>query len=150
MLWIYSHRTACKRKDQTFGVPLEDLGNQSEDHIPAFVRCALEAIEAGKDALNDEGMPRLFAVKVHFSHIQTVIYFAERTHLWSTRIPLARVHTVRVDLDIPSSQIDVDMLKQHPPIMLVAILRLFLLELPEPLMTFDFYDAGQTLYSNSK
>lgn len=74
----------------------------------------------------------------------------DKAKLWSTKLPLSKVHATRTDLNIPNDQITVELLQQQGPVMLVALLRLYLLELPECLMTFEFYDAAQALYSNSK
>ncbi|OAD66122.1 hypothetical protein PHYBLDRAFT_189378 [Phycomyces blakesleeanus NRRL 1555(-)] len=115
--------------DQIFGVPLEELGKQTENGVPQFVTYALEAITQGANEMSLE----------------------EKRKLWSTPLGLESVHTARADINIASSRITVDLLKQYEPGLLVAVLRLFLLELPEPLLTFEFYDPAQALYnSNSK
>lgn len=61
-----------------------------------------------------------------------------------------RVYAACSNLNIPSDQLTPDLLQQYDPMTLVAVLRLYLLELPECLMTFEFYDAAQALYSNRK
>ncbi|KAI8391155.1 uncharacterized protein BYT42DRAFT_610408 [Radiomyces spectabilis] len=113
--------------DQTFGVPLEELAKQGENNVPIFVRSLLETIDKGSEGLSEE----------------------DKRRLWSTPFALDRVHAAHVDLNLPSGRITVDLLQQYEPVLLVAILRLFFLELPECLMTFEFYDAAQALYSNS-
>ncbi|KAG0166219.1 hypothetical protein DFQ28_007612 [Apophysomyces sp. BC1034] len=121
----YYHGTA---HDQSFGVSLEEIGKQTGDKVPAFVTCTLEAIKNGQETLNKD----------------------EKRKLWSTPLPLGRVHATRQDINVPSNRITVDMLKQYEPGLLVATLRLYLLELPESVMTDEFYDAAQALYSNKE
>lgn len=70
--------------------------------------------------------------------------------LWSTPLPLDKVHSVRADINISSDRVTLDLLRQHDSTLLVALLRLFLLELPHCLFTFELYDAAHALYSNSK
>ncbi|KAI7849131.1 hypothetical protein BDC45DRAFT_521630 [Circinella umbellata] len=113
--------------DQIFGVPLNSLGKISDDKVPKFIHCLLEAVDKGSEALDEK----------------------EKQQLWSARPPLGRIHAICADLNIPSSQITVELLQQYEPVTLVAILRLYLLELPECLMTFEFYDAVQALYTTS-
>lgn len=42
------------------------------------------------------------------------------------------------------------MLQKYEPQLLVAVLRYFLLELPECLMTYEFYDPVEALLGGSK
>lgn len=70
--------------------------------------------------------------------------------LWSTRVPLDKVHSLRTDINISTDRVTMDLLLQHDPGLLVALLRLYLLELPQCLFTFELYDAAHALYSNSK
>lgn len=78
------------------------------------------------------------------------MFVIEKLKLWSTKLPLDRVYAACSDLNISSDQLTPDLLQQYDPMTLVAVLRLYLLELPECLMTFEFYDAAQALYSNRK
>jgi hypothetical protein len=70
--------------------------------------------------------------------------------LWSTRVPLDKVHSLRTDINISTDRVTMDLLMQHDAGLLVALLRLYLLELPQCLFTFELYDAAHALYSNSK
>ncbi|KAF7726518.1 hypothetical protein EC973_008649 [Apophysomyces ossiformis] len=138
----YYHGTA---HDQIFGVPLEEIGKQSEDKVPKFVSCILEAIQNGERKWE--------CVKINFTKLrigQENLDKDEKRRLWSTRLPLSRVHAARQDINVPNQRLTVDMLKQHEVGLLVATLRLYLLELPESIMTDEFYDAAQALYSNKE
>ncbi|CAO3594890.1 unnamed protein product [Absidia cylindrospora] len=73
----------------------------------------------------------------------------EKKTLWSTRIPLDKVHSLRTDINICSDRVTKDLLLQYNVELLVALLRLYLLELPQCLFTFELYDAAHALYSNS-
>ncbi|KAI9494300.1 hypothetical protein BDB00DRAFT_928401 [Zychaea mexicana] len=125
---LYDNQNHGVAHDQIFGVSLDDLGKMTDDKVPKFARCLLEAIELKASETLDE---------------------KEKHQLWSTRLPLDRIHAICADLNIPSSQITTELLQQYEPMTLVAILRLYLLELPECLMTFEFYDAVQALYATT-
>jgi hypothetical protein len=65
-----------------------------------------------------------------------------------TDVPLDRVHEARAELNC--GDIDNDKVKKYDPLLLAAVLRLYLQELPECLLTFDLYDPAKVLYTNSK
>ncbi|CAO3611018.1 unnamed protein product [Cunninghamella echinulata] len=113
--------------DQIFGVPLSELGKHESDHVPTFVHRILKAIEEGSQDMDKENKERL----------------------WSTPLALDKVHSVRTDINISSDRVSLDLLRQHDSILLVALLRLYLLELPQCLFTFELYDAAYALYSNT-
>ncbi|KAG2197940.1 hypothetical protein INT47_002967 [Mucor saturninus] len=96
--------------DQVFGVPLEDLGKQSPDNVPRFVSEVLAAIEKGAEKIDD--------VEV-------------KEKLWSTPYALDRVHATCLELNVGSDALTPEMLGKYEPQLLVAVLRYFLLELPE-------------------
>ncbi|KAI9322799.1 hypothetical protein BX666DRAFT_1898560 [Dichotomocladium elegans] len=123
---LFESQTYGIARHQTFGVPLEELARQAEDNVPRFVSYLLEAIEKGSDQLSNE----------------------DKKRLWCTPLPLDKVHAVCMELNVPSDQVTMDLFQNRDPMLLVAVLRLYLLELPECLMTFEFYDAAQALYSN--
>ncbi|KAI7882215.1 hypothetical protein K492DRAFT_206369 [Lichtheimia hyalospora FSU 10163] len=123
---LYENQFHGVAQDQIFGVSLEGLARQSEDDIPRFVTLVLDAIDKGTEKLDQE----------------------EKLQLWSTKLPLDRIYAACSNLNVPSDQLTPDLLHPYDPMTLVAVLRLYLLELPECLMTFEFYDAAQALYSN--
>ncbi|KAI9254436.1 hypothetical protein BDA99DRAFT_157514 [Phascolomyces articulosus] len=124
---LYDNQNHGVAQDQIFGVPLDDLGKTTDEKVPRFISCLLEAIDKGSETLGEK----------------------EKHSLWTTRLALDRIHAICTELNIPSRQITVEQLQQYEPMTLVAILRLYLLELPECLMTFEFYDAVQALYTTT-
>ncbi|KAI8992497.1 hypothetical protein BDB01DRAFT_903471 [Pilobolus umbonatus] len=110
--------------DQVFGVTLEDLAQQSATGIPKFVSVILQAIKKGSDEWDSE----------------------RKLLLWSTPCPLDRVHTACMELNVATDRVSLDLFKKYEPGVLVAILRYFLLELPECLMTYELYDPVVTLF----
>jgi hypothetical protein len=58
---------------------------------------------------------------------------------------LDRVHATCMELNVGSDALTVEMLEKHDPELLVAVLRYFLLELPECLVTYEFYDPVEAL-----
>ncbi|KAL0139254.1 hypothetical protein V8B55DRAFT_1449292 [Mucor lusitanicus] len=110
--------------DQVFGVPLEELGKQSQDHVPKFVTLILEAVDKGVEKMEDA---------------------EAKQKLWSTPCALDRVHATCMELNIQSDDLTLETMEKYEPDLLVAVLRYFLLELPECLLTFEFYDPVQAL-----
>jgi hypothetical protein len=111
-----------------FGVPLEDLGKQVQGNLPKFITAILEAIENGVDKIEDE---------------------EAKQRLWSTPCALDRVHATCMNLNIRSDDLTVELLEKYDAELLVAVLRYFLLELPECLLTFEFYDPVDALLGGS-
>ncbi|KAL7333168.1 Rho-GTPase-activating protein 8 [Mucor circinelloides] len=110
--------------DQVFGVPLEELGKQSQDHVSKFVSIILEAVDKGVDKVED---------------VDT------KQRLWSTPCALDRVHATCMELNTRSDNLTLETVEKYEPDLLVAVLRYFLLELPECLLTYEFYDPVQAL-----
>ncbi|KAI8639298.1 hypothetical protein BD408DRAFT_350253 [Parasitella parasitica] len=110
--------------DQVFGVPLEDLGKQSSDSVPKFISTILEAIDKGVDEIEDGDA---------------------KQKVWSTPCALDRVHTTCMELNTQSDYLTLDIMKKYESDLLVAVLRYFLLELPECLLTYECYDPVQAL-----
>lgn len=114
--------------DQVFGVALEELGKQTQDNVPRFVTSLLKAVQKGADKIEDE---------------------QARKKLWSTPCSLDRVHATCLDLNVGSDNITEELLDKYSPELLVAVLRYFLLELPECLMTYEFYDPVEALLGSN-
>jgi hypothetical protein len=109
-------------------VPLEELGKQVQGNVPKFITVILAAIEKGVDKIEDEEV---------------------KQKLWSTPCALDRVHAACMELNIRSDDLNVELLEKYDPELLVAVLRYFLLELPECLLTFEFYDPVDALLGGS-
>lgn len=115
--------------DQVFGVPLEELGKQSQDSVPRFVSEVLTAIDKQAEEIEDVDVKK---------------------KLWSTPYALDRVHATCLELNVGSDALTAEMIGKYEPQLLVAVLRYFLLELPECLMTFEFYDPVEAILGGSK
>ncbi|KAG2237228.1 hypothetical protein INT48_006632 [Thamnidium elegans] len=117
----YYHGTC---HDQVFGVPLEELGKQTQDNVPRFISILLQVIDKSIDTITDA---------------------EEKKKVWSTPCALDRVHATCIELNMGSDLLNLEMVQKYEPQLLVAVLRYFLLELPECLMTYEFYDPVEAL-----
>ncbi|OBZ85642.1 Rho-GTPase-activating protein 8 [Choanephora cucurbitarum] len=115
-------------QDQVFGVPLEDLGKQEHSKVPKFVSCLLSTVENQVDQVEDKEV---------------------KQKLWSTPCALDRVHSACLELNVQANSVDMELFKGYDAGLLVAVLRYFLLELPECLMTYEFYDPVDALLGGS-
>lgn len=109
-----------------FGVSLDEMCKASESKVPLFVSSILDAIQRGTEKLE------------------------EKDKVWSTPCALDRVHAACLELNRPPNTLTVEMLDQYEPTLLVAILRYFMLELPDCIMTFEMYDPVSTILTSSK
>ncbi|KAG1048528.1 hypothetical protein G6F43_009084 [Rhizopus delemar] len=114
-------------KDQVFGVPLEELGKASENKVPQFISTLLAAIQQGSDTLAEN-----------------------KDQVWITPCALDRVHAACLELNGPQGLLTVEMLSKYEPALLVAILRYFLLELPDCIMTYEMYEPVKTILSGNE
>ncbi|CAO3692770.1 unnamed protein product [Umbelopsis ramanniana] len=114
------------RQDHQFGIPLEAVVETSDNGLPAILSEGLGQLDTVCKRLFDE----------------------EISVVWVTDVPLDRVHEARAELNC--GDIDNDKVKKYDPLLLAAVLRLYLQELPECLLTFDLYDPAKVLYANSK
>ena len=99
-----------------------------EDNVPRFVKMLLTVVEKSMDKIENEKL---------------------RKGLWSTPCGLDRVHSTCLELNVGSDTLTEEIFQKHEPEVLVAVLRYFLLELPECLMTYEFYDPAEALLSGS-
>jgi hypothetical protein len=73
----------------------------------------------------------------------------EKKVVWTTSLPLDRVHAARAEINT-SKPITRETLEKFDLLLLASLLRLYLLELPECLFTFELYEPCKLLYSNRK
>ncbi|RUP47027.1 hypothetical protein BC936DRAFT_146208 [Jimgerdemannia flammicorona] len=104
--------------DQIFGVSIDDITRASRSNIPNIVTETIAAIER------------------------------EKKMIWTTPIPLDRVHAVRTELNSGSESITTDRLRPFDPLLLAGVMRLYFRELPECLLTVELYDDIKILYSS--
>jgi hypothetical protein len=69
-----------------------------------------------------------------------------RVKLWSTLCPLDRIHAAHPELNVSSDNLRLEIFEEKDSMLLGGVLRYFLLELPECLLTFDFYDLVETFF----
>lgn len=112
--------------DQVFGIPLEELGKESEDKVPPFIKILLEVIQNGIEKAE------------------------AKDKIWSTPCPLDQVHAACLEINGPQDGLTVEKLEKYEPALLVAVLRYYFLELPDCLMTFEMYDPISTILTGSK
>ncbi|KAI7859750.1 hypothetical protein BDC45DRAFT_494892 [Circinella umbellata] len=121
----YFHGAAI---DQLFGVSLEEYAHIHKVVVPPLISQGLSAIESS------------------FSQI----YKEERTKMWTSEIQLDQAHEARERLNIPSLSLVLmsQNLERYDVMVLASLIRLYLLELPECLLTFELYDPIKLLYTN--
>ncbi|CAO3702402.1 unnamed protein product [Rhizopus stolonifer] len=123
---LYSNFYQSPCHDQVFGVSLEEMCKASESKVPLFVSSVLDAIQRGTEKLE------------------------EKDEVWSTPCALDRVHAACLELNRPPNTLTVEMLDQYEPTLLVAILRYFMLELPDCIMTYEMYDPISTILAGNE
>ncbi|CAO3629321.1 unnamed protein product [Mucor fragilis] len=118
----YFHSVAA---DQLFGVSLEEITRVQGTMVPQLITVGLSVIESGFSRLYDE----------------------EKNVVWTASLPLDRVHAARAEINT-SKPITCESLQKFDLLLLASLLRLYLLELPECLFTFELYEPCKLLYSN--
>ncbi|KAI9308719.1 hypothetical protein BJ944DRAFT_227507 [Cunninghamella echinulata] len=112
--------------NQLFGVPLQNVVENENTHIPLLLENGLTIIESA--------LPQL--------HVK------EQIKIWIAPLPLDLIHKARNDLNFTMAPITQDMLKKYDVILLASVIRLYLLELPDCLVTFELYEPIKLLYAN--
>lgn len=107
---------------------MEELGKQTQDNVPRFISILLQVIDKSTDTVEDA---------------------EQKKTVWSTPCALDRVHATCIELNVGSDLLNLEMVQKYEPHLLVAVLRYFLLELPECLMTYEFYDPVEALLGGS-
>ncbi|KAL7319023.1 Rho-GTPase-activating protein 8 [Mucor circinelloides] len=118
----YFHSVAA---DQLFGVPLEEITRVQGAMVPQLITVGLSVIESEFSRLYDE----------------------EKNVVWTASLPLDRVHAARAEINT-SKPATHESLQKYDLLLIASLLRLYLLELPECLFTFELYEPFKLLYSN--
>lgn len=119
---LYENYFYGTAKDQLFGVPLEEITRVQSTLVPRLVSQGLSVIESGFSRLYDE----------------------EKTVVWTTSLPLDRVHAAREEINCSTTTITLE----FDLLLLASLIRLYLMELPECLFTFELYEPCKLLYAN--
>ncbi|KAG0168065.1 hypothetical protein DFQ28_006957 [Apophysomyces sp. BC1034] len=67
--------------------------------------------------------------------------------VWTAQLPLDQIHAVRDRVNRPGTH-TVESLKRYDLLELASLVRLYFMELPECLLTFELYEPIKVLYSN--
>ncbi|KAI9229131.1 MAG: hypothetical protein DHS80DRAFT_14392, partial [Piptocephalis tieghemiana] len=108
--------------DQIFGVSLDEQCRIPKRKVPQFICKCLSAVEKGMASRDDAGRS-----------------------WWVAPLNLAVVHPLRHDVN-QGEKITLKQLRRYDLSTVVGALRLYLMELPECLCTFDLYYPIKTLY----
>lgn len=78
------------------------------------------------------------------------LHYIEKNVVWIKSLPLETIHKARGELNTMEIPITKEILKKYDLLLLASVIRLYLLELPECLFTFEFYDPCKLLYNSRK
>ncbi|CAJ0837001.1 8219_t:CDS:10 [Entrophospora sp. SA101] len=118
---LYNNHYSGSANDQTFGVPLEEKAKHDLRFIPQIVTKCLRSASWSD---NDKKL------------------------LWITSVPLASIHSLREELN-DGGKITLKKLREYDLAIVAGILKLYFMELPECLLTFELYEPVKMLYSIS-
>lgn len=114
--------------NQTFGVDLTIKSRLDKKVVPLLVQCILSHLDGVyPDVINDE----------------------ERINLWVKPVSLSQIHGLRFKLNQLENAEDImDVLMGQHPMIITNLLKLYLLELPDSLISSRYYEIIKSLYSN--
>ncbi|KAI9320640.1 hypothetical protein BX666DRAFT_1852099, partial [Dichotomocladium elegans] len=121
--FIYANFFYGAAMDQLFGVSLEEYSRVHKVVVPPLITQGLAAIEAG---------------------------LIERIKMWTNEVPLEQVHEARDRLNDPTRSLvfTAESLERYDVQVLASLIRLYLMELPECVITFELYDPIKQFYTN--
>ncbi|KAF7726820.1 hypothetical protein EC973_008421 [Apophysomyces ossiformis] len=122
---VYVNHFYGSASDQVFGVPLEDYAQAHKTVIPPLITHALEILGPGLSDLYEE----------------------EKRKVWTSQLPLDQIHAARERINRPHVN-TAEHLKTYDLLTLACLIRLYFMELPECLLTFELYEPMKALYSN--
>ncbi|CAG8705471.1 2745_t:CDS:2, partial [Scutellospora calospora] len=111
---------------QTFGVPLAEKAQKDLKSVPQIVTKCLSCIAKGSSKWSD----------------------SDKRLLWTTNVPLAAVHALREEIN-DGCKVTLKTLRKHDLAIVTGVLKLYFMELPECLITFELYEPVKLLYSLS-
>ncbi|KAI8883524.1 hypothetical protein K501DRAFT_333310 [Backusella circina FSU 941] len=123
---LYENYFVGTAYEQVFGVPLEEITKVQDSLVPPLISEGLSVIESGLSNLCDE----------------------EKSVVWTTTSPLDRVYSAREEMNELKVPITAQFLQRYDLLLLTSIIRLYLMELPECLFTFELYEPYKLLYAN--
>ncbi|KAL0091532.1 hypothetical protein J3Q64DRAFT_1320116 [Phycomyces blakesleeanus] len=123
---IYQNHFHGPASGQVFGISLEELARARQLIVPPLISQGLVVIESGFTKLYDE----------------------EKNKAWTTQLPLDRVHAAREEVNHSPVAMTADYLRRYDVLLLASLIRLFLMEIPECLLTFELYEPFKLIYTN--
>ncbi|KAI9593695.1 hypothetical protein BDF19DRAFT_157759 [Syncephalis fuscata] len=123
---VYESYYHSPASDQIFGISIEEQARVSQTKIPPFVAKCLSLIEKELHALPDETKQRM----------------------WIAPLQLPIIHRLRGSVNT-GQPVTLKQLRQFDLNTVVGALRLYLMELPECLCTYNLYEPVKALYRKS-
>ncbi|OBZ86446.1 Rho-GTPase-activating protein 8, partial [Choanephora cucurbitarum] len=120
---------------QMFGVPIEQTTKLHKTYVPPIVSCAMQLIEQDIEALPSEEKHNRIK------------------HIWCQTKEMKDINKACKELnDLSNSSYEelLTALKLYDVCTLANVIRVYLLELPECLLTYDFYETVKILYSGQQ
>ncbi|ORE15943.1 Rho GTPase activation protein, partial [Rhizopus microsporus] len=135
---------------QLFGVALDEVTRTEGTLIPNFMSKGMSVIESGKHETNVR--PYTDILHIHkYNKLGLANLEAEEKHLvWITSLPLDRVHAARDQINQQYPVISQELLESYDVLLIASLIRLYLMELPECLLTFELYEPCKIIYSNQQ
>ncbi|KAL0081056.1 hypothetical protein J3Q64DRAFT_1753454 [Phycomyces blakesleeanus] len=121
---LYENHYEGPAVDQVFGVALDEVAQYNQSLVPPFIANAINSIASATTDLHED----------------------EREKTWTTMLPLDLVHAARQELNVSPEKTALDKLERFDVLVLASLVRLYLLELPECLLTFELYEPAKTIY----
>ncbi|EGV65797.1 hypothetical protein CANTEDRAFT_129253 [Yamadazyma tenuis ATCC 10573] len=114
--------------NQSFGVDLTIKSRLDKKVVPILVQCCLSHLDrVYPDVINDE----------------------ERINLWEKPVSLSNIHGLRFKLNhLNTTEEITEVLKKQHPLIITNLLKLYLLELPDSLISSSYFEIIKSLYTN--
>ncbi|CAK7909754.1 rho-GTPase-activating protein Rgd2p [[Candida] anglica] len=113
---------------QTFGVDLAVKSRLDRKVVPVIIQCILSHLDKQYPDLTDD---------------------EERVNLWTKPVHLSEVHQLRFALNDETDPNKInEALDKTSPLVITNLFKLYLMELPDSIIPWNYYDLIKSLYSN--
>ncbi|CAG8478339.1 7878_t:CDS:10 [Gigaspora margarita] len=123
---LYRNKYNGSANDQTFGVPLDEKVKKDLKPVPQIVTKVLSCITKGTSCRNE----------------------SDKRLIWTANVSLSKIHALREEIN-DGGKINMRKLREYDPEIVAGVLKLYFMELPECLLTFELYEPVRLLYSIS-
>ncbi|QIX00667.1 hypothetical protein AMS68_006184 [Peltaster fructicola] len=113
--------------EQTFGVDIEARARSDRKRVPSIVTTILTFLD---------------------SHYPDIEGDEARRSVWLVEVPLAATHRLRAEINT-GKQIPLDLLEKYEVPIVASVLKLYLLELPDSLVSSHVYEIVKTIYTTT-